>query len=253
MSNWYMVDIVFKEPAGAAADDYGRLSAVLGAVGAPNITKDGFSGTTQSMGMPVSLLCDFAHYLGFPCRGRRGPDYEGDGPMGEWHESQRDFTKNPEYANFWHCIDAGLVEAVRQGLAVAFPLSQALRAGRLHRQDVSGEVDTPPLLVALPEVQRPNTDQIILRTEFAKQPGTLPTAVVFYRSGDTFIVHTEAKMDDGSEAWARTRGCYEQDTPGGYEAAFAEYLARVASFTRWFAARDAFDRIDAFIEPKRMA
>lgn len=105
----------------------------------------------------------------------------------------------------------------------------------------------------MPSTDKPSHDRIILRTEFAKQPGTLPTAVVFYERSGTFIVHTEAKMDDGSGRWARTRGFYQQDTPSGYAEAFEEYLGRVKTFTSWFSQRGAFDRIDAFIEPKRMA
>lgn len=156
MSNYFKVEIEFKEPL--VSDDCRLLASVLHEVGGLDVTSTGFSSFTEDLLIPVELLCDFAHYLGFPCRGRRGPDYSGDGPMSEWHNSRPDFTKNREYANFWHSTDAGLVKAVRAGLAVAFPIhSTSLLDARLYRHSTPSDVKTitylenPPLWVALPK------------------------------------------------------------------------------------------------------
>lgn len=95
--------------------------------------------------------------------------------------------------------------------------------------------------------------KVIMRWEGAKQPATMPQAVIFYEQSGEFIVSYEYRESNGN--WTCSSGkyfnprSYGGDKSRAYDLAAKEYSQRVEDRSEWYkASYFAFERIEQFIK-----
>ncbi len=90
--------------------------------------------------------------------------------------------------------------------------------------------------------------QVIMRFEGAKQPCTVPFAIILYKKDHQYVVHNHVFIVDGDNgAWSLQNGFYERDTIEGYGRAYDEYMDRVKRYAEWYKHHTNLDHIEVYV------
>jgi hypothetical protein len=93
--------------------------------------------------------------------------------------------------------------------------------------------------------------RVIMRWEGAKQPASLPQAVILFEHGGEYVVSYEYQQPDGK--WSRDGGSYfnpksYEDEEATYDAAVDEFTCRVDQRSKWYTKHACVNRIEQFIK-----